>query len=80
MNVGKKKGKMNSVKRIKKVPRQAVQKTNTSKQQEPQNSDDDVADMLEMVDDEDIQFLKSAITNRSYDFLNKVAHVQYVYF
>lgn len=58
------------------MPRRTVPKINTAKQPEPEESEDGIEDMLEMVEDDDIEFLKSAITNRSYDFLNKVRYSQ----
>lgn len=42
---------------------------------EPELSDDG-ADMLEMVEADDIEFLKNAIAAGSYNFLNKVRHFE----
>lgn len=42
------------------------------KPEENVSESDNGEDMLDMVDEEDISFLKNAISNRSYDIFNKI--------
>lgn len=69
-----KKGKGKPVKKVKKTPVKHVQ--SAPKTHDPVASEDsDInEDMLDMVDEEDLEFLKSAITNKSYSFLDKIKH------
>lgn len=70
-----KKGKPNP---IKKKPFKKHSKQNEKKIAQPppsttEGEDSDIGEnMLDMVEEEDIEFLKNAITNNSYSFLNKV--------
>lgn len=43
---------------------------------EESEESDHGADMLEMVEEEDIEFLKNAMTNRSYNILNKLRYTE----
>lgn len=45
------------------------------KQDEVYEESDQGEDLLEMVDDDDLEFIKNAITNRSYNILNKIKYV-----
>lgn len=35
-------------------------------------------DMLDMVDEDDLEFLKSAVSQKSYSFLNRIQYNEYV--
>lgn len=61
-----------------KKPNQNVKETPTKVQKinapVPAEESDDGEDFLDMVEDEDIDFLKSAISSRSYKILNRVKY------
>lgn len=60
----------------KKQPVQNVQKT-AKKTNDPvasEESDINEDDMLDMVDEDDLEFIKSAISSKSYSFLNKIQY------
>lgn len=77
--VNTKKGKPNP---IKKKPFKKHSKQNEKKSVKPAHpttepEDSDIGeDMLDMVEEEDLEFLKDAITNNSYSFLNKIKFSQ----
>lgn len=56
----------------KKHPVKNVQKTNDPVASEESDINED--DMLGMVDEDDLEFLKSAITSKSYRFLDKIQY------
>ncbi|XP_050299793.1 nucleolar complex protein 3 homolog [Anthonomus grandis grandis] len=63
-NKSKKQGRVNPPKIVKNVP----------KEQYSDEESDHGEDMLQMVEEEDLDFLKNAITNRSYGILNRVKY------
>lgn len=44
---------------------------------EPENDSDYGEDMLDMIDGDDLDFLKSAVTSKSYSIYNKVRYTRY---